>query len=176
MLNQEDDAMPFCTQCGNQVAPTAAYCGSCGARQPGVPAGGYGPAATPPPATGEDWLLSLSPGTASLLCYIPFVGWVAALVFLATRRFQNDATVRFHAFQGLYLFVAWLLVDIALGVTFGFTAALTRRSITGLLKLSILGGWIYMLVKTAQGVHVRLPFLGELADRSVAEEQSTPRP
>lgn len=160
--------MPFCTQCGNQVAPSAAFCAKCGARQPGA-----GTAAGRP-ATGqsEDWLQGITPATASTLCYVPFVGWVAALVVLATHRFREDQLVRFHAFQGLYIFVVWLLIDMALASLFGFAGFAVRRALTGSLKLSVLCGWVYILYKTSTGEVIRLPFLGELADRSVAEQGS----
>ncbi|MFN0104932.1 MAG: zinc-ribbon domain-containing protein [Bryobacteraceae bacterium] len=155
--------MPFCTQCGTQIQPTAAFCGKCGARQPATAAG---------VATGEEWLRSIAPSTASTLCYVPFVGWVAALIILATQRFREDRLVRFHAFQGLYLFVVWMLVDIAIGSFFGFAGMAVRRAVTGSLKLSVLCAWIFMLYKTSIGELIRLPFLGELAERSVAEQSS----
>ena len=41
----------------------------------------------------------------------------------------------------------------------------------GLLKLTLLAAWIVMLVKTSQGEVHKLPILGELADRSVAEQK-----
>src|SRR5690242_4898771 len=97
--------MPFCSQCGNQVGALDSYCGKCGARQP---AGTHAP---DPVARG---LESLNPRTASILCYVPWVGWVAAIVVLASDRFRRDRAVRFHAFQGLYLFVAWLIADQAM--------------------------------------------------------------
>lgn len=162
--------MPFCTRCGTQVGPTAVYCANCGARQSGVPA----PEPAAKPAGGEDWLRSIAPGTAATLCYLPFVGWIAALIVLGSHRFREDRQARFHAFQGLFLFVAWLLADLAAGILFGFTGALTRRALAGTLKLSVIGGWVLMLWKTAQGETVRLPFLGDLAERSV-NEQSPPR-
>ena len=46
-----------------------------------------------------------------MLCYIPFAGWIACIVVLASPQFREDQAVRFNAFQGLYLFVAWLLVQ-----------------------------------------------------------------
>jgi uncharacterized membrane protein len=156
--------MPFCTQCGTTVAPTSAFCAKCGARQPGAPTSRVAP--------GEEWLQTINASTASTLCYVPFVGWVAALIFLATQRFREDRLVRFHAFQGLYLFVVWLLVDIAIGSFFGFAGMAARRMVTGSLKLSVLCGWVYMLFKTSHGEVVRLPFLGDLADRSVTEQTS----
>lgn len=168
--------MPFCTQCGTQVAPTAAFCAKCGARQPGAPA-----AAPPFPqqqqksAAGEEWLRNMTPSTASTLSYVPFVGWAFALFILASQRFRNDNLVRFHAFQGLYLAVVWLLIDMAIGAFFGFAGIAARRAFVGSLKLSVVCAWCYMLVKTSQGEAIRLPFLGDLADRSVAEH-SAPRP
>ncbi len=147
---------------------TAAFCAKCGTRQPGVPL----PSAGYRPGGGEDWLQSLSPSTASTLCYVPFAGWVAGLVFLSTQRFREDRLVRFHAFQGLYLFVMWLLVDLAIGSFFGFAGVAVRRAVTGTLKLSVLCGWVYMLYKTSLGELIHLPFIGELADRSVAEQSS----
>jgi uncharacterized membrane protein len=161
--------MPFCTQCGTAVEPAAAFCAKCGARQPGAPK------SAPPPraVAGEEYLHNITPSTASTLCYVPFLGWVAALVVLASQRFRDDQTVRFHAFQGLYMGVAWLLVDIAIGSFIGFAGVAARRAITGSLKLSLLCGWGYMLYKTSAGETIRLPFLGELAERSVAEQSSS---
>ena len=94
--------MPFCNQCGNQVGPADAFCGRCGSRQPTQPG-------APPGSTGSDPLASITPKTASILCYVPGIGWIASIVVLASNRFRRNRAVRFHAFQGLYLFVAWLM-------------------------------------------------------------------
>jgi uncharacterized membrane protein len=165
MLSQEANAMPYCTHCGNQVNDGAAFCAKCGVAQPGTFA--------QPPRPSADFLDSINPTTASILCYVPFVGWIAALVVLASQRFQSNRTARFHAFQGLYLFVLWILIDIALGATFGFAGIAARRLVTRVLKLAVLAGSIYMLVKTSQGEFVRLPVLGDLADSSISEQNST---
>src|SRR5271168_4777167 len=90
--------MAYCCQCGLKVGDADAYCASCGTRQP---------ASTP----AMDYLHGISPRTASLLCYIPILGWIVSIVVLASARFRNDTRVRFNAFQGLYLFVAWLIAD-----------------------------------------------------------------
>ena len=86
-----------------------------------------------------------------MLCYIPFVGGIMSIVVLASARFQQDRPVRFHAFQGLYLLVAWLLVD---WVVRPFLRALPGPSpmeaVGWLLNLVILGTWIFMIVKTSQ--------------------------
>lgn len=114
----------------------------------------------------------ISPRTASVLCYVPLVGWLAAIVVLASPRFLRDRIVRFHAFQGLYLFVAWLLVEMVvkpmsyLGDGFG-----PGRAIGGVLHLAIFVAWIVMLTKTSQDRYYSLPIVGELAERSVAEQR-----
>jgi uncharacterized membrane protein len=117
----------------------------------------------------------MSPRTAALLCYIPFIGWIAAIVVLASERFRNDSGTRFHAFQGLYLFVAWLIVELVLDPLLWFAPGsswLFRRAAEAALKLAVLGAWILMLVKVSQSEDFRLPILGELADRSVSEQRS----
>src|SRR5262245_52814974 len=96
--------MPFCVQCGNQVGPADQFCGKCGSRQATA-----APGATSRPA--PDLMTGISNRNAALLCYIPMVGWLAAIVVLASERFRREGQVRFHAFQGLYLFVAWLMVE-----------------------------------------------------------------
>lgn len=145
--------MPFCSSCGQQGSEQDIYCRSCGARQPEA-------------ADGRS--AGMSPRTASLLCYIPFVGWLAAIVVLASERFRTERTVRFHAFQGLYLFVAWLIVRWVIR-PLPFLHGWPRFHLDSLLQLAILGVWIFMLVKVRQGQDYSLPILGELADKSVSE-------
>jgi uncharacterized membrane protein len=110
----------------------------------------------------------MTPRTASMLCYIPFVGWIAAILVLAAQRFQKSPDVRFHAFQGLYLFVAWLLLDWAVlpwfpfGPHHFFFAPL--RTIAHAILFAI---WIFMLIKAAHEERYSLPIIGELAERSL---------
>lgn len=145
--------MPYCCQCGNQVAETDRYCRRCGARQPSPPAG-------PSPA--------LNPRTAAMLCYVPFVGWIAAIAVLAGERFRHDRTVRFHAFQGLYLFVAYLIVEWVVGPFFRMLPGMHMRP-DKWLALGLVILWIYMMIQTARDATVSLPILGELAEKSAAE-------
>lgn len=149
--------MPFCSQCGHEVAGSDSYCHQCGARQPG------GTTARP---GGSDPLAQLSPRTASILCYIPGVGWIASIVVLASDRFRGDRAVRFHAFQGLYLFVAWLLDGWVLRPMFSM---IPRMPLNSLVELLLLGMSIFMMVKAAHNETYSLPIFGELAHRSVAE-------
>jgi uncharacterized membrane protein len=171
--------MPFCTQCGNQVNSVDAFCGHCGKPQ-GVAAAGAadpGPGGatfagsyrTPFPPPTQDPLANITPRTASILCYIPTVGWIAAVVVLSARKFRNDKIVRFHAFQGLYLFAAWLLVK---WVIQPLTAAMQDGviRIDRVLEGLLLAVSILMMVKASHDEHYVLPIIGELAQKSAAEQ------
>lgn len=106
---------------------------------------------------------------AALLCYVPIVGWIMSIIVLATDRFRQDRTVRFHAFQGLYLFVVWLFADWVFSPMTGYAPAL--KFAAGAIKLAVLILWVYMMVRVNAGEDVRLPLIGDLAERSVSEQQ-----
>lgn len=163
--------MPFCCSCGKAAGDADKFCAICGAPQPVTGGAGQAPAA--------GFLGEVSGKNAALLCYIPWLGWIAAIIVLASRRYRRDTAdareVRFHAFQGLYLFVAWLIVDwvvspvlrlsmLGMGHAFG--------PLGGLLHLLVLAAWIVMIVKVSHAEHYRLPIIGEMAERSVEEQRA----
>ena len=150
--------MPFCSQCGNQVTPSDVFCARCGARQP---------LAAGRPAGAPDILSGIPPRTASILCYVPGIGWIAAIVVLASEKFRHDRTVRFHAFQGLYLFVAWLVNEIVIKpMFFNMPPALHFYH---LISLALVVASVFMMVKASQNEAFSLPLFGELAQRSMTE-------
>jgi len=149
--------MPYCSQCGNEVGTQDVFCARCGGRQP----------AEPRPVAGDP-LASLTPKTASMLCYIPVVGWIAAIIVLAADRFRQDRQVRFHAFQGLYLFAAWLIVHQVLRpIMDSFSDSVVPAD--KILEALLLFTWIFMLVKTSHQQVYSLPIIGDLAHKSAAE-------
>jgi len=159
--------MPFCVQCGNSVGNTDQFCGKCGSRQTS------GRTASAPQG---DFMHGVSNRNASLLCYIPMVGWVAAIVVLASERFRRETQVRFHAFQGLYLFVAWLMVEWVISPALYFSdfgpGFPMHRLFTRGLQLLIFAAWVFMIIKVSHDESYKLPIIGELAERSVSEQRS----
>ncbi len=179
--------MPYCTKCGTQVGDTARFCANCGApqipgqapRQSTASAGqqaGGAQGAPPRYPTPEQVFGGTSPRTARILCYIPWFGWIAAIIVLASDKYKANTPenhqTRFHAYQGLYLFVAWLIVDwvISPALRFGRFGPFPGPG-AGILNLLILAAWIFMLVKTSKNENFRLPLIGELAERSVNEQR-----
>jgi uncharacterized membrane protein len=161
--------MPYCCQCGKPAGAADKFCGICGAPQPASPG--------TPPSPPADYLSDLSGKHAALLCYIPWLGWIAAIIVLASKRYKRDTAdareVRFHAFQGLYLFVAWLIVDwvVSPALRFGMIG-MGFRPLGGLLQLLVLAAWIVMIIKVSHSEHYRLPVIGEMAERSVEEQKA----
>jgi uncharacterized membrane protein len=123
----------------------------------------------PPPIPGSDPMASLNPRTASVLCYVPGIGWIISIVVLAADRFRRDRVVRFHAFQGLYLFVAWLMADWVLRPMFD-VFLIPRMQIYRIVEIVLLGMSVFMMLKAGQNEAFSLPLFGELAHRSVAED------
>jgi uncharacterized membrane protein len=115
----------------------------------------------------SDPLATINPRTASILCYIPGLGWIASIIVLASDRFRHNRLVRFHGFQGLYLFVAWLLDDQVLRP---LLQRIPGFQVQHLIQLVLLGMSIFMMVKAAHDEAYALPLFGELAQKSVAED------
>jgi uncharacterized membrane protein len=166
------ERMPFCSQCGNQVRESDAFCRRCGSAQPiEGPAAGAPP---PPPharfaphgPTTQDILGSIPPRTASILCYVPGIGWIASIIVLATDRFRHNKAVRFHGFQGLYLFVAYLLEDQVMRHIFEHIPGIHLHAIVSAV---LLGMSIFMMVKASHEETYALPLFGELAQRSMED-------
>jgi uncharacterized membrane protein len=156
--------MAFCVQCGSKVGDADPFCAKCGARQRGA-AGAH-----------HDPFSGISGRNASLLCYVPWVGWIAAIVVLASQRFRHDGQVRFHAFQGLYVFVAWLIVDWVISPFLhasGWLLGMPFHRLGGnLLQLVIFAAWVFMMIKVSHNENYKLPIIGDLAERSVSEQRS----
>jgi uncharacterized membrane protein len=166
--------MPFCTSCGSEVRPTDLFCRACGTRQTPTPGASGAPEGTGAPIA-KDPMRNISPRTASILCYVPIVGWIMSIVVLASPHFARDRVLRFHAFQGIYLFVVWLLIQWVVEPMFGWMphrgGGRMLHLVANVMELAVFVAWIFMLIKTSQQQFYSLPFIGELADRSVAEQR-----
>ena len=152
--------MAYCVQCGKPISDTDKFCPACG--RPQTP----GPSSNP-----ANFWANVTDDNAALLCYIPWVGWIAAIAVLASAKFKGNKRLLFHAFQGLYIFVAWLLVDWFVSPMLRFGPSFPGQVLPRLLSLAVFAAWIVMLIKVHQNEDYRLPIFGELADRSVSEQR-----
>lgn len=156
--------MPFCSKCGKPVQPDDRFCKLCGAPQP------IAPAAVNSSKPNSDPFANVDTHVVQALCYIPFVGWIACIYGMSADRFRADRLTRFHAFQGLFVFVAWLVYDWVIeSILYGVIPR--AHVMSRLIKLSFTIAWIYMVYQTSQKVLIRIPFLADLADKSVDEQK-----
>lgn len=101
---------------------------------------------------------NLSPNVASALCYVPFIGWIAAIVLFLVERNQ---TVKWNAVQSVLLALALWLLSFALGITIILALLVPLLMVAGLVLNLILA------VKSYQGSTIRLPILANLTDSVV---------
>jgi hypothetical protein len=86
--------MAYCVQCGNQLGDADQFCPVCGRQQKPAATGSQ----SPNPA---NFWANVTDSNAALLCYIPWVGWIAAIAVLASGHYKGNKRIHFHAFQGL---------------------------------------------------------------------------
>lgn len=192
--------MSFCSKCGSQV--DGQFCQKCGTpvgapapggaapppptphyqqpsqpppppyyQQPGQPPppGSYyqQPGQPPPPsATGA----GLTENAASALCYLG--GLITGILFLVLEPYNKNRTIRFHAFQSIFLNVVWIALWIALSILSRIMIQILPYSLWFLiglfywvLWLAILVLWILLMVKAYQNQKWVLPIIGPLAEK-----------
>jgi uncharacterized membrane protein len=176
--------MAFCANCG--AAVSGRFCQQCGAP---APAPGSAPGAGPVPASpgvnpsevnppGVHSLpppvapsLGMTTNMAGALCYL--FGFITGILFLVLAPYNQDRTIRFHAFQSIFLNIAWVALWIVIGiVTLVFRVIpFLGLFISVVLHFAIgIGGlflWLYMMFKTYNGEKIVLPVVGPLAEKQV---------
>jgi uncharacterized membrane protein len=90
-----------------------------------------------------------------------------SVIVLASERFRRDRVVRFHGFQSLYLFVAWLIEQ---QVFAPMLRNANLRPLHGMLQALLVGAAIFMMVKAAHRERYALPVIGDLAEKSMTED------
>ena len=153
--------MAFCSNCGSQV--NGAFCANCG-----TPAGatsgtkGTGFSSVPPSGSAYVSTGGITENVASALCYL--FGFITGIIFLLIAPYNQNRTIRFHAFQSIFLNVAWFachIVILMLGImTHGF--GLVLSPVIGLLFMLL---WLYMMYTAFNNKKIKLPVIGDLAEK-----------
>ncbi len=143
--------MPFCAQCGASISPDAHFCEKCGS-----PAGATQPPPLPgaAPATG-----GIPENIAAALCYL--IGFITGVLFLVLEPYNRNKTIRFHAFQSIFLNVAWVAFWVVSAVVFHRLLFL----LAPLISLGFFILWLYLMLKAYQGSKVVLPVIGPMAQQ-----------
>src|SRR5947207_10049832 len=139
--------MAYCQSCG--AAVEGRYCAKCGA------AVGQDPAAPPPPP-GAAASSGLTDNIAGALAYIPIVG----IIFLLIEPYNRNKAIRFHAFQGLFLLAASIVVSIIMSAITAMLWGLVF--LMPLINLAFVGLWLFLMYRTYSGQKIVLPIIGPI--------------
>ena len=147
--------MAYCSKCGAELQPGAAFCPKCGQVQSGEHV-----AQTSPSASG------MAENVAGLLCYV--LGWVTGIIFFLI---DKRPFVRFHAAQSIVVFGGLHVINIVLAIIFGagfmmmggfgaFGLGWALYSLIGLVALIL---WVLLMVKAYQGEKFEVPIAAGIA-------------
>jgi uncharacterized membrane protein len=104
----------------------------------------------------------LSDNGAGAIAYITFI---PAIAFLVMPPYNKSSFVRFHAWQSIFLTVAWVALFVILAI-------LARIPLFGLIifpamlliDLGMFILWILVAIRALNGVRFKLPVIGALAE------------
>jgi len=143
-----------CVNCGAELGESACFCAKCGTR-----AGEASGAAIAPQASS-----SLPLNVAGGLCYL--AGFLTGIFFLVAEPYRRNPSVRFHAFQSIFLSVAWFAVYFALGFLLSIMPGMLWR-VSWMLHSVVSFGffclWLFLMFKAYNNEKFKLPVIGDLA-------------
>ena len=144
--------MAFCASCGAPVE--GKFCAKCGA-----PMG----AAVPPPGAAPGVAAAgMTDNAASALCYV--LGLITGILFLVLAPYNQNKTIRFHAFQSIFMSVACILFSMVFNIIiFSGLHMFSLLFLSPLISLAFFILWIYMIITAYQGKKVVLPVIGPIA-------------
>jgi uncharacterized membrane protein len=146
--------MAFCGSCGAPVE--GKFCAKCGTPLgAAVPPPGGAAIQPAPAATG------MTDNAASALCYV--LGLITVILFLVLAPYNQNKSVRFHAFQSIFLSLAWILISMCLNIVFAALHMFSLLFLSPLIGLAFFVLWIYLIISAYQGKEVVLPVIGPIA-------------
>jgi uncharacterized membrane protein len=105
----------------------------------------------------QETKVGLPKKTVSAICYIPFIGWIAAIFFFLT---EKDSVIRYHAFQGSSVEIGGWILRALLTTVFGLFMPVT---------IAVMALQLYLAVQTYNGKEVILPYLSEFVKKQVSK-------
>lgn len=136
----------------------------------------YPESGSPSGAPGGTTSVGLDANLASMICYLTMIccglGIIISLIFFIIEK--TNRLLRFHAMQALIYGGVWIvvgvafkilsvIVDLALGDTFGFFAFWGLLAVRLLVGLGLLVFLILAAIKAYQGQYYKLPVIGNIA-------------
>jgi uncharacterized membrane protein len=107
---------------------------------------------------------ALSDNAAGGVAYITII---PAIVFLIAEPYKRSSYVRFHAWQSIFLYVAWAVVHILIEVVQNLVPTVVFLTLTlwQFVDLAFFVILVIVFVSAFNGKRIRLPILGQLAEK-----------
>ena len=170
--------MAFCTNCGAEVQ--GKFCAKCGAPAPAEPAASSAAPPPPPPAAASAPLPPPAPtpslqapgldeNLACALCYV--LGLLTGVLFLVLEPYNKNRLIRFHAFQSIFLNIAWIAIFIAISIIsivvlpIPFMGAILSVILHLAAGLGIFILWLMLMYKAYNRERWVLPIIGPMAEK-----------
>ena len=167
--------MVFCSNCGAEVQ--GRFCAKCGTPAPAA-AASSGPPPEPPPSaytaplpppSAPPQAAGLDENMACALCYL--LGLLTGILFLVLEPYNKNRLIRFHAFQAIFLNVAWIAVYIALSIVSFVLLPIPFLGPMLMIVLHLAAGlgvfilWLMLMYKAYNRERWVLPVIGPLAEK-----------
>jgi uncharacterized membrane protein len=170
--------MAFCTNCGAEIE--GRFCANCGFPAPVSSSGSSSAEPPPPPLPGSPPYSSAGPRStvkaagleenlASALCY--FLGIITGVLFLVLAPYNQNRLIRFHAFQSIFLTVAWIAVHICISIISLILLPIPFLGVMFSIVLHMAAGlgifilWLMLMYKAYNRERWVLPVIGPLAEK-----------
>lgn len=182
--------MAFCANCGAEVQ--GRFCAKCGTPNtaaaappsaapppPEPPPGAYAAPPPPPPPpsysaplpppAGPPQAAGLEENMACALCYL--LGLLTGILFLVLEPYNKNRLIRFHAFQSIFLNIAWIAVWIVLSIiSFALVPIPFLGAMMGIILhlgawLGFFILWLMLMYKAYNRERWVLPIIGPLAEK-----------
>jgi uncharacterized membrane protein len=162
-----------CPSCGSLDANDALLCQSCGSRislagNVSTPRSEDPAAADTQSRVPENPAKALDTNVAAALTYLG--GFITGIVFLSLDPYKSNSFVRFHAFQSIFLNLAWVALWIVWMILSVILTSLTAGAF-GVIAVPLMfafaavgfGIWVFLMYQAYQQNLFRLPMVGKLA-------------
>lgn len=111
----------------------------------------------------------MAENVASALCYL--LGVLTGILFLVLAPYNQNKTIRFHAWQAIFAWVACVVLGIALNIVLGiflripFLGAMLDLVLLPVFFLGIFILWLMLMYKAYNKQRWVLPVIGPLAEK-----------
>jgi uncharacterized membrane protein len=162
--------MAFCTNCGSEVQ--GKFCAKCGSPVGAGAAPSAGNPAPPPPISGgapAAQAAGLEENIACALCYV--LGLLTGILFLVLAPYNQNRLIRFHAFQSIFLNLAWFVIFIAISIVslvllpIPYIGPILSMILNLAAGLGIFILWLMLMYKAYNRERWVLPVIGPLAEK-----------